>query len=241
MSNYLGEVSLEFAQEFADIRAAPVVAEGTYKGIAPEATTVLYEPGDVLGLACAFASLVPIFLCVALLTVFLCRRTADSLWVGGGQVVCEIVNGIVKLIIKQPRPSSPVTNMPVDSYGMPSAHSQYMGYFAMIVIVQSLTAPGISAAHSTLRILGVLNLSIFTSYSRYYLYYHTGPQVFVGYLVGLVFGATWLPLITVVRKSGLLAWGLSLWPCRQLLVKDMDYSVLEEYEEYQALKTRKQE
>lgn len=226
MSNYFGEVALE--NSYAS-------AEGAYLGIAPEATTVLYAPGDLLGLACAYASLVPIFLCVALLTVFLCRRTAEDLWVGGGQIVCEIVNGLVKLITKEPRPASPVTNMPVDSYGMPSAHSQYMGFFATVIIIQSLCAGRISGAHRALRAAAVLALSTFSAFSRYYLYYHTIPQVVIGYLIGVVFGIAWMALLAVVRKSGLLSWGLSLWPCRLLLVKDVKYSVAQEYAEFKKL------
>lgn len=213
-------------------RAPEAVKLGTYIGVAPEFTTVLYRPGDLMGRVCAIASLIPIAICVSLLTAFLCRRTADDLWVGVGQVVCELVNGIIKLYVRQPRPSSPVTNIPADSFGMPSAHSQYMGYFCMVIIIDALRARNLSTIHRVVRIVSVIVVSVFTAYSRYYLYYHTGPQVTVGFLVGSALAFVWLKFENVVRAIGLMRWGLNLWPCRLMLVKDTPYSIYDEYQEY---------
>lgn len=241
MSSYFGGVSLgeKGIEEFGGQRAGKVVNAANYIGVAPELTTVLYAPGDKMGMAAAIASLIPIGICVALLTVFLCRRTAEDLWVGLGQIGCEVANGVLKIIIKEPRPSSPVTNMPVDSFGMPSAHSQYMGYFAMIIILQTLKARKISTRYRILRIVLALGVSSFIAYSRYYLYYHTGQQVTVGYGVGCVIGFVWFKALDVARTLGLVKWGVGLYPSRLLSVKDADYSVTEEHELWRAESAKK--
>lgn len=226
MSNYLhGVIPANSDVDFSGY--------GNYYGISPEATTVLFKPGDTFGLIAAFASLLPIALCVALLTVFLCRRTAEDLWIGAGQVFGEVLNTVLKLIIKEKRPHTPVINMPEDSYGMPSAHSQYMGYFATVMTMQTLFAKNISMAHRLFRIASLMGISVLTAYSRYYLYYHTLAQVICGFLFGMFYGLCWYSLGGFLRITGLMSWGISLWPFRLMLVKDQDYSVSTEYEEYQ--------
>lgn len=205
---------------------------GSYVGVAPEATTVLYRPGDLFGELMAFASLLPIAICVALFTAFICRRTAQDLWVGGGQIANEILNSLIKIVLKVPRPHSPVINMPEDSYGMPSAHSQYMGYFSAVIIADCLVSTKLAWFRRLARVALVLSMSALTMFSRYYLHYHTPGQIFAGYFCGCAMACAWLLCGQLLRALGLMQWAIELWPCRLMLVKDESYNLETEYENY---------
>ena len=238
MSSYISGVIVGFENTITE-QMLGLNDPSKYIGVAPEATTVLYKPGDYFGCVMAFASLFPIALCWVLLTVFLCRRTAQDLWIGAGHVANEILNNMVKVIIKEPRPHPPVINLPEDSYGMPSAHSQYMGYFSAIFICETLRSRSTSTPRKIVRIAIVLVMSAMTMYSRYYLHYHTPKQIFIGYLCGNFTGVYWLLLIKLLRKVGLLSWALNLLPFRLMLVKDSDYSVEREYQDYKQVTMHK--
>lgn len=228
--SYFGGVHME--------RADSSVVKGSYYGIAPEFTAVLYHPDDKLGLVCAFASLVPVAILIAHLSVFLCRRTADDLFFAGGQVFCEAMNVILKLIIRQPRPITPVSNMPADSFGMPSSHAQFMGFTTVYLIVKLAASPHIPVFERILRAFLLLVVGIGVAFSRYYLWYHTGPQVTLGFFIGAVLSLAWLWFGKLIRRLGLWQWFLTLWPCRIMYVKDADYDVRAEYAAWKNQKNR---
>lgn len=188
----------------------------------------------------AFASLLPIAVCVVLLTTFLCRRTAQSLWLGAGQVANEVLNSLIKIVLKVPRPHSPVINMPEDSYGMPSAHSQYMGYFSTVIIIDCVLSRDMHLYRRAFRIIAVLGMAAVTMFSRYYLHYHTPTQIFAGYACGCIMAFGWCFIAYMLRVLGLMDWALDLQPFRMLLVKDTSYSVTSEYDQWRMNKEKKQ-
>lgn len=204
-----------------------------YAGVAPEFVAVLYRPGDPLGLACAFLSVVPPAVLVAHLAVFLARRSALDLWFAGGQVVCEAANGVVKTLIKEPRPPAPVSNMPMDTYGMPSAHSQFMGFVAGYVLARLPTQRHLPRAERWLRAVTAVALAAGVAFSRWYLYYHTAAQVVMGVLLGATLGVFWCALGRLLVRAGVIDWLLTLWPCRLLCVKNVEYDVYAEYAAWQ--------
>lgn len=219
-------------------RAGQSVIAGTYLGVAPEFTAVLYHPDDKVGLVCAFGSLVPAAVLIAHLSVFLCRRTAADLWFAGGQVVCEATNVVLKLIIRQPRPITPVTNMPADSFGMPSSHAQFMGFTSVYLLLKLARSHHIPPFERLLRASLILLVGTGVSYSRYYLWYHSGPQVCWGFAIGALLSSFWLALHSLLRRTVVWPWLLSLWPCRYLCVKDTDYDVRAEYNAWVNQKNR---
>ena len=205
-----------------------------YYGVAPEFTAVLFKPGDNIGLACALLSLVPPAILMMHLATFLARRTAQDLWFAGGQVVCEALNFVIKRIIGQERPKTPVLNLPTESFGMPSAHSQFMGFVLGYIATQMAMSPHIPSPERALRVLGVALLAGAVGFARYYLYYHSAVQVLAGIFFGQALGTVWYLLSIGLRRLGVVQWGLSLWPCRLLLVKDVDYDLRKEYKAYRA-------
>ncbi len=111
-----------------------------------------------------------------------------------GIVLSSILNFIIKIIIKQPRPSADLKlfniamkngkylifkdGMPYDLFGMPSAHSQ-MIWFSTIFIYLSLKNTKISLIY--------ILFCIITMLQRYYFNHHTISQVIVGSFVGSIF------------------------------------------------------
>jgi dolichyldiphosphatase len=70
-------------------------------------------------------TLAPPFLLVSYITLILVRRELTLLTGFIGQLGCEGLNLALKRIFKQGRP----TDFLGTGYGMPSSHSQFMGYF----------------------------------------------------------------------------------------------------------------
>lgn len=210
-----------------------------YYGVCPEFTTVLFKEGDYIGLVCALLSLIPPAVLMMHLSAFLSRRTAQDLWFAGGQVVCEASNFVLKRLMKQARPISPVLNMPEESYGMPSAHSQFMGFLTGYMVAQMACSPHLPKWERSLRVSGMSMLAGLVGFARYYLFYHSPAQVAVGLAFGFVLGCFWFLVSIPLRKIGVVAWAVSLWPCRLLMIKDVDYSVREEYERYVATVEKK--
>jgi dolichyldiphosphatase len=70
-------------------------------------------------------TLTPPFLLVSYITLLLVRRELTILTSLIGQLGCEGLNLGLKRIFKQGRP----TDFLGTGYGMPSSHSQFMGYF----------------------------------------------------------------------------------------------------------------
>lgn len=92
-------------------------------------THVTYAQGDPLGQVLAIASLAPVFIVVMFVTLIASRRDMRTMMFFAGQLADEGVNFVLKRAIDQPRPGgTPDTS--AHSSGMPSNHSQFMGFFA---------------------------------------------------------------------------------------------------------------
>lgn len=205
-----------------------------YTGEAPEFAAVLYRPGDLVGFCCAVASLIPPWYLFAHLAVFLCRREAQDLWFGIGQVVCEGSNKVFKYLLRSPRPPNPVLNMPKESFGMPSAHSQFMGYVFGYTLLQVLASKRTPFWERVFHVGAIGFLAALVGFSRWYLYYHSASQVLGGLGIGALLGMAWFAASRPLRKWGVVDWLLTLWPCRIFYVKDTDYDVAHEYELWRA-------
>ncbi|KAI8867982.1 PAP2-domain-containing protein, partial [Ramicandelaber brevisporus] len=151
-------------------------------------THVRYRDGDQVGKLLAHITLFPIFLVVAYLTLIIARRELIVCFMFTGQILNEVVNAILKRNIRQARPTTYLG----EGYGMPSSHSQFMGYaaaFAWLAIWRRFkgTAPVWKVWYSVV----VTAVSVAVLYSRVYLKYHTVEQVIVGGTLGVAAGAVW--------------------------------------------------
>jgi dolichyldiphosphatase len=121
-------------------------------------THVYYNPSDPFSLALAFLALIPQALMVIYVTLIYARREIEVVLMLVGQLLCELVNLILKRVIKEDRPpgkvSQPSDSLPLqvsavllrgwrligvrveilgEGYGMPSSHAQFMTFFAVYV------------------------------------------------------------------------------------------------------------
>lgn len=205
-------------------------------------TYILYDATDSLSFLSAYFSLFPIAVLVFQLSWFITTRELEACIIAAGQVANEIFNNILKTILKQPRPMSFGESFQNDTlrsnYGMPSAHSQFMGFFCMYVGLRyCLRWKGLS---KTKRLLGVSTVTIMAfcvCFSRVYLRYHTLGQVLVGFSVGLATGSTYFLIVGLLRECKVIDWVLT-WKLAQLLyIKDScnlaPVTLKEEYQDYQ--------
>lgn len=169
-----------------------------------------------------------------------------------GQVANEALNNIIKIIVRQPRPISfgdSFQNGTIRSgYGMPSAHSQFMGFFCMYTSLRyCLRWKGLTNGKRLLGILTVAALATCVCFSRVYLQYHTLSQVVVGFTVGLCSGSSYFLAVAILRELKVLDWVLTWKLAKILYVKDScnlaPITLREEHEAYveRLRKTRKQE
>ncbi|KAJ2808138.1 hypothetical protein H4R20_000993 [Coemansia guatemalensis] len=176
-----------------------------------------YREGDSIGMVLALASLFPIFLIVAETSIILGRREAAGILFLLGQLLNEAFNLVLKHAIRDERPNIHLG----DGYGMPSSHSQFMGYFVLYMVVYLERHIATNVVHKRVTQLGAFILGISVAFSRVYLGYHTVWQVLAGAVVGVGFGVIWYLFVEqVLRPSGLLDLILATSFCRWLLIRD---------------------
>jgi membrane-associated phospholipid phosphatase len=106
-----------------------------------------------------------------------------------GAVVNNILNIILKLIIREPRPLNHQKTLEIalangekinfDKYGMPSAHAQNCGFFTSFITFV-LKNPFITSLYTV--------ISCISLYQRYIYKNHTILQLIIGFIVGIIFG-----------------------------------------------------
>ncbi|EDO15980.1 hypothetical protein Kpol_499p8 [Vanderwaltozyma polyspora DSM 70294] len=206
-------------------------------------TYILYDARDPISFISAYFSLLPVGVLVFYLSWFITTREMEACIIAGGQVANEIFNNIIKNIIKQPRPYSfgeTFQNGTMRSgYGMPSAHSQFMGFFFVYTSLRfALRWKGLNQVKRMAGIITMGTLAFMVCFSRVYLKYHTLEQVLVGFSIGLVSGSSYFFIVGILREIGILEWVLQLGICKMLYMKDScnlaPITLKEEYEMYLA-------
>ncbi|TMW56954.1 hypothetical protein Poli38472_002879 [Pythium oligandrum] len=161
-----------------------------------ELTWVVYDPSDPFGAILALCTLSPVFIMVMYATLVVFQRDLDAIALLVGQLLNEALNQILKRSIKQSRPRG----ARISGAGMPSAHSQFIAFFAAYVVAYTIKRFN---AHrrleKSLTIFSVVILAIVVCISRVRLGYHTLDQVLVGAAVGAASGFVWF--LTVSQTS----------------------------------------
>eukprot|EP00198_Chlamydomonas_reinhardtii_P012244 XP_001701581.1 predicted protein [Chlamydomonas reinhardtii] len=123
----------------------------------------------------------------AVFAVLLVRRDTAVAWCVLGSIIASFINKALKYIINEQRPANARKADP----GMPSSHANslaFLGAYTALALAQGAASPtspaGLGAA-------GVLALSLFLTWLRVRLGYHTTPQVVVGYGLGAATAAAW--------------------------------------------------
>ena len=152
-------------------------------------TFVVYDEGDLVQQLLALITLAPIFCIVAYATLIVARRQLHTVWVLAGQLINEVINYVLKHVIREPRPAG----CHLTNYGMPSSHSQFMAYLAVTVLLWSIRRARFQNDVIAKIILNAAfcGLCALVMYSRVALGYHTTEQVAAGAACGVTFGLIW--------------------------------------------------
>ncbi|CAA19178.2 palmitoyl protein thioesterase/ dolichol pyrophosphate phosphatase fusion protein Pdf1 [Schizosaccharomyces pombe] len=178
-----------------------------------------YHIDDMWRSTLGLFSLIPQIIGIIYLTVMFTGRELDTFMQFGGQVVNEFINYVVKVSLKYPRPADIEYGV---GYGMPSSHSQFMGFFSAYMIAwdykyrRSQCFSMLSFAKYAI----YLTLSTFVCSSRYLLDFHYLTQVVYGYMIGFGVGLFWVYLVGKLRSLGVTKWLLSLPPLQFFYIKD---------------------
>eukprot|EP01061_Rhynchopus_euleeides_P019977 TRINITY_DN32711_c0_g1_i1.p1 TRINITY_DN32711_c0_g1~~TRINITY_DN32711_c0_g1_i1.p1 ORF type:complete len:191 (+),score=47.59 TRINITY_DN32711_c0_g1_i1:169-741(+) len=148
------------------------------------ATYLVYNDGDVLGLLGCVASLVPYVAAVFLAAWFVATRAKGCLDAALCVVTCDVVNVLLKNVIREPRP--PMGGAIREDFGMPSRHAQFT---ACICVLAMLCVP--KGKQTPLFPLVMWTAVFAVSAARVYLGYHTLQQVGVGCVVGCLYAVWW--------------------------------------------------
>ncbi|CCD24716.1 dolichyldiphosphatase NDAI_0D04020 [Naumovozyma dairenensis CBS 421] len=190
-------------------------------------TYILYDPNDPISFLSAYFSLLPILILSFYLSWFIITRELEACIMAAGQLSNEIFNNIIKNIIKQTRPyhnyfgESFQQNTLRSGYGMPSAHSQFMGFLTLYLSLRYIyNWNNLSAFWKFLGISFITILGGCVCFSRLYLKYHSFNQVLVGWTLGTLTGSSYYLLVGIIREIGIIDWVLT-WPIMKwLYVKD---------------------
>ena len=211
--------------------ASHLPATATFaSGTGTELTTaslylVEYERGDRVGQLLAYLSLLPMHIVFAMACFVVIRRELHTMTFFSGLLGNEAFNYVLKQIIKEPRPLRAGQHVLV-KYGMPSSHSQFMGFFASYALCYLfLVARPERREDCIMRLIYaviVVVAAVFVCYSRIYLFYHTIQQVCVGVSLGTVVGLAW-HVVTERALRPLLFAALERHPLAEMfMVRDSD-------------------
>ncbi|OBA20354.1 dolichyl pyrophosphate phosphatase [Metschnikowia bicuspidata var. bicuspidata NRRL YB-4993] len=197
-------------------------------------TYILYDPNDLVSTACVQFSLFPIYVMVFYTSWFLVTREIQPVITVGGHLVGEVLNVIIKRAVQQPRPDFHRhfgEGSLVLGHGMPSAHSQFMGFFAAYYMCVVILQIPVTKVHKAGTGMFLVVSGVCVAFSRVYLQYHTTPQVVVGLAVGVVWGLFYFVVLLLARDVGLVDWVL-LWRVVAFFsVKDSYYHCYRLFEE----------
>ncbi|XP_043278850.1 dolichyldiphosphatase 1-like [Venturia canescens] len=183
-------------ESFHDVNSHFVHQTEDLKWVPLSLTLVEYPQGDRLGLFLALTSLLPFAVIAGFMTLILFRRDLHTIVFFLGVVINEMIGLVLKYTIKQSRPMR--REVVYTEYGMPSAHSQFMWFFAayttLFVCIRLHQNNNSSMSERFWRssiMGGCIGVAILVSYSRIYLQYHTLAQVLWGMIVGSTLGIAW--------------------------------------------------
>ncbi|BFZ63314.1 hypothetical protein YB2330_004436 [Saitoella coloradoensis] len=208
-------------------------------------THVSYDPSNPYSLPLAYLTLAPLLILIVYFTLFLSTRQFLILLALAGQLVNEAVNYALKKLLKEARPVLPGLDEAVGKgYGMPSSHSQFMGFWAGVVVVVLYAKLGhrYTALQRITLTFAAIMLSTLVCVSRIVLGYHSIKQVVVGNSLGYLLASVWWFVVQKLRLWGVSEWVLELWPIRMLYVKDTfgeGPGLREEWQRWTASKAKK--
>lgn len=126
---------------------------------------------------------------------------------------------------------------------MPSAHAQFMAYYATYIILwMTFRVRYFSPLKKLSRGVSLIILCAVVSYARVYLHYHSPLQVAVGAAAGIACGAGWFIVVVFLRDLGIVDLLLDTYPARFFYIKDTagekSSFVRDEYSEWRRMRMK---
>ncbi|KAJ1474789.1 hypothetical protein T484DRAFT_1969770 [Baffinella frigidus] len=177
---------------------------------------VMVDPDSKFEKLLGVAAMAPYFIMCALAVLLLrCRELLVAVWLSG-HLLNEALNLVLKKVIKEPRPPG-APRVGFDEHGMPSSHSQFMGFYLVFSSCVLLFRVRNVRAHWKLGAVAFnALLSAAVLHGRILLGFHTPPQVLVGFGVGCAAGLAYFFLARAVLFP---AFGrIARWPLMRLLL-----------------------
>lgn len=196
--------------------------EEQLKWVSLAITHVEYPDGDWLGKILAITSLIPLMIVVGFVTLVIFRRDLHTISFFVGTLLNEVINWVLKHIIREFRPCRGREALYTE-YGMPSSHSQFMWFFAtyaafflLIRIHHVINSTVLDNAWKYVITLGLFWSALAVSYSRVYLQYHTLLQVVYGGLLGILLACIWFTVTQFVLTP--LFPTIAAWPISEFFM-----------------------
>jgi dolichyldiphosphatase len=150
----------------------------------------------------ALGALVPQLILVGLATLAFFHhalRRREALKMLGGLLCNQIINHLVKHTVREPRPTFGVQVK--SDYGWPSAHAQFMGFYASFIVCLMHSNPRMN--RNIVAFYALLNglLAIHVCASRVMFGFHTSNQVIWGLVFGVPIGFAWHVLLQKVSRG----------------------------------------
>ena len=190
-------------------------------------TFVEYREGDVIGLALAASSLIPLFIVVSALTTVFIRRDLHSIAFFVGLSLNYVSNACLKFYMAEERPRVISGRSHFNRYGMPSTHAQFMAYVAAyqcLFVLLRLSHKGGSLLEWLWKFTwcaGNIAVALAVIFGRVYLYYHTVEQVVYGAAFGSLYALAWFALTHWVLSPALFPYLASTGAAEFLLLRDL--------------------
>lgn len=174
--------------------------------------------GDFIGYTLAFISLAPFAILVSFVTLILFKRELDTIFFFIGQLVNELMNHVLKIIIREQRPLQVLkASHSPKSFGNPSSHSQFISFFTfysiIFICIKMRNKPTYFKYPISFILLSSMALVI---YSRIYLLYHFWNQCLLGLLCGFLFAVVWFNQVYNFIEPRYFDQILSMWVYQSL-------------------------
>jgi len=148
-------------------------------------TSTFYIRGDGLSFVFALLSLFPqlasIFMVCASIAGIYYERV---IYFGTGILLNEILNGIIKKVVRAARPSHPCPMARFKDFGMPSSHGQFSAYALTIYLCshwELVLHHPMGLFRATIAAVAMVGVAV----SRVYNCHHSVLQVAVGFALGV--------------------------------------------------------
>ncbi len=245
----MSDKNFKDSKEIKSTKVSDISRDIGYDPVPLKHTNVLYDPNDGASWYLAWISMLPVFILVHYVSWFIVDRDIEALICFCAQFGNDFVNRYLKKVFKEKRPTmlneeqaSEGNKLIGKGYGMPSSHSQFMGFYSTYYILRVIYKWNDVGLPMKLASITMFCSSCFiVCYSRFYLHYHSKKQIIVGILCGAVCGMAYFSILALLREVGFISWFIELPIIRDFYVKDEVHVAITIKDEYEIWKSNRAE